>query len=50
MRREIKIFRKLADLKEDGVVANLDAEGIKKLFSHGIRRLRTGAETRVSIL
>ena len=50
MRREIKIFRGMVDLKDDGVLLSLDAEGIKKMFSHGIRRLRTGSETKASIL
>ena len=50
MRREIRSFRRLVDLPVDLVLTNMDADGMKKLFSHGIRRLKTGSETRVAFL
>ena len=33
------------DLKLDVLSAELDADGLKKLFSHGLRRLKSGAST-----
>ncbi|CAE7609067.1 HERC1 [Symbiodinium sp. CCMP2592] len=43
-------FRRDMDLPADAVVMNMDAEGLKKLFSHGIRRLKTGSESRDTAL
>ena len=32
------------DLKLDMLQAELDSDGLKKLFSHGLRRLKSGAQ------
>ena len=52
MRNEVQVtrFRRDMDLKVDAVLMNMDAEGLKRLFSHGIRRLKTGSESRATFL
>ncbi|CAE7029543.1 HERC1 [Symbiodinium sp. CCMP2592] len=45
MRREVNALRGPAhmDMKHDPLQAELDSDGIKKLFTHGLRRLKSGA-------
>ena len=38
------------DMPKDQVLVHMDAHGLKVLFSHGVRRLRSGAETRAASL
>ena len=47
---EVKFLRKEMGLAEDAQMAELDAYGIKKLFSHGVKRLKTRANTSDSSL
>ena len=38
---QVTIFRREMDLRDCVCQMNLDADGLKKLFSHGLRRLRS---------
>ena len=42
---EVNYLRKDMGLPDDSQMAELDASGIKKLFSHGVRRMRTRSNT-----
>ncbi|CAK8993079.1 unnamed protein product, partial [Durusdinium trenchii] len=46
IRREVALFRELCGKPADAVHTHMDAQGIKKLFSHGIRRFLARTSSR----
>ena len=47
---EVRRFRKDMGMPEDPAMVQLDGSGIKRLFSHGIRRMKTRSSTSVASL